>query len=55
MKKAFFLAAALVAMVGCNKTIIESPVSDYRYISLGVSADTEMVATKAIETEDDLN
>lgn len=55
MKKAFFLAAALVAMVGCNKTIIESPVSDYGYISLGVSADTEMVATKAIDTDDDLN
>lgn len=51
MKKAFFLAAALVAMVGCNKTIIESPVADYGYISLGVSADTEMVATKGIETE----
>lgn len=51
MKKAFFLAATLVAMVGCNKTIIENPVSGYGYISLGVSADTEMVATKGIETE----
>ena len=46
MKKAFFLAAALVAMVGCNKTIIESPVAneaDYGYINFDVTADTEMV------------
>lgn len=55
MKKAFFLAAALVAMVGCNKTIIENPVSGYGYISLGVSADTEMVATKSISTSANLD
>lgn len=50
MKKAFIIAAALVAMTACNKTIIETPMADYGYISLGISADTEMVATKAIST-----
>ena len=54
MKKTIIIAAALVAMAGCNKTIIETPMADYGYISLGVSADTEMVATKAISTEEDL-
>lgn len=54
MKKTIIIAAALVAMAGCNKTIIETPMADYGYISLGVSADTEMVATKAISTEADL-
>lgn len=54
MKKAFIIAAALVAMTACNKTIIETPMADYGYISLGISADTEMVATKAISTEADL-
>lgn len=54
MKKAFFLAAALVAMVGCNKTIIESPVAneaDYGYINFDVTADTEMVVTKGLTYE----
>lgn len=58
MKKAFFLAAALVAMVGCNKTIIESPVAneaDYGYINFDVTADTEMVVTKGMTADDDLN
>ena len=52
MKKTIVLAAALVAMVGCNKSIIESPLAndaDYGYINLGVAADTEMVVTKADE------
>jgi len=54
MKKAFFLAAALVAMVGCNKTIIESPVAneaDYGYINFDVTADTDMVVTKSLSYE----
>lgn len=51
MKKAIIIAAALVAMAGCNKTIIESPApadADYGYINFGVTADTEMVITKAL-------
>lgn len=58
MKKAFFLAAALVAMVGCNKTIIESPVSneaDYGYINFDVTADTEMVVTKGMTADGTLD
>lgn len=56
MKKTVIMAAVLVAMVGCNKSIIESPVadSDYGYINLGVTAETEMVLTKGIITEADL-
>ena len=56
MKKTIIMAAVLVAMVGCNKSIIESPVadSDYGYINLGVTAETEMVLTKGIITEADL-
>ncbi len=49
MKKTLIAAAALVAMVACNKNIIEisNPEAGYGYINLGVSADTEMVVTKA--------
>jgi len=56
MKKTIIMAAVLVAMVGCNKSIIESPVadSDYGYINLGVTAETEMVLTKGITTEANL-
>lgn len=57
MKKTIILAAALVAMVGCNKSLIESPVAedaDYGYINLGVTTDSEMVITKAISTSADL-
>lgn len=51
MKKTIIAAAALVAMVGCNKSIIETaPAEGYGYINLGVTADTEMVVTKADET-----
>ena len=57
MKKTILVAAALVAMVSCNKTLIETPVSesDYGYINLGISADTEMIETKASVTDDALN
>ncbi len=59
MKKTIIAAAALVAMAGCNKTLIESPIadSDYGYINLGVSADTEMMVTKAgtAPAQEDLN
>lgn len=50
MKKIMIAAAALVAMTACNKTLIESPIADseYGYISLGISADTEMVTTKTM-------
>lgn len=50
MKKTLFAAAALVAMVSCNKTLIETPDSEFGYIDLGISADTEMeVVTKSGE------
>ncbi len=55
MKKIMIAAAVLATMTACNKTLIESPVADseYGYISLGVTADTEMeVATKAGENTD---
>lgn len=56
MKKTIIMAAVLIAMVGCNKTLIESPVadSDYGYINLGVTAETEMVVTKGVTTTADL-
>lgn len=56
MKKTIIMAAVLIAMVGCNKTLIESPVadSDYGYINLGVTAETEMVVTKGVNTTADL-
>ena len=48
MKKTIIIAAALVAMTACNKSLIEvSPVENgYGYISLGVTTDSEMVVTK---------
>ncbi len=48
MKKIIIAAAALVAMTACNKNLIEvsTPEADYGYISLGISADTELVVTK---------
>lgn len=52
MKKTIIAAAALVAMTACNKTLIETPMTDsnYGYINLGITADTEMVVTKAGES-----
>ena len=48
MKKTIIIAAALVAMTACNKNLIEvSSVDGFGYINLGVSADTELVVTKA--------
>lgn len=49
MKKTIILAAALIAMTACNKSIIETsnPADGCGFISLGVTADTEMVVTKA--------
>lgn len=56
MKKTIIAAAALVAMVGCNKGIIETPTAEaeFGYINLGVNTETEMVVTKGIITEEDL-
>lgn len=50
MKKTIIAATALVAMTACNKTLIETPMTDsnYGYINLGITADTEMVVTKGI-------
>lgn len=58
MKKTIILAAALVAMVGCNKSLIESPVAedaDYGYINFGVTADNEMVITKGLSYDSGLD
>lgn len=52
MKKIMIAAAVLAALTACNKTLIEGPMADseYGYINLGVTADTEMeVTTKAGE------
>ncbi len=51
MKKTLIAACAIVAMAGCNQSLIESPIaeSDYGYISLGVTTDTEMTITKSGE------
>ena len=48
MKKTIILAAALVAMTACNKSLIENvtPADNYGFIDLGITADTEMVGTK---------
>ena len=49
MKKTIIIATALAAMTACNKSLIEvSPAEDFGTISLGVTADTEMVVTKAV-------
>lgn len=56
MKKTIIIAAALVAMTACNKSLIEvSPAEEFGTISLGVTTDTEMVVTKGITTSDNLN
>lgn len=48
MKKTILIAAALVAMTACNKSLIEvTPAEDFGTITLGVTTDTEMVVTKA--------
>lgn len=48
MKKTIILAAALVAMTACNKSLIENanPEENYGFIDFGVTADTEMLVTK---------
>lgn len=50
-------AAVLAALTACNKTLIEGPMTDseYGYIDLGITADTEMIQTKASITGDALN
>jgi hypothetical protein len=50
MKKTIIAAAALVAMVSCNKSLIEVSQSDYGFIDFGLAADTEIIDTKAQET-----
>lgn len=52
MKKTIIAALALVAMAGCNKTLIEMPVVDdagYGYLTLGITSNPDMVITKAGE------
>lgn len=50
MKKIMIIAAALAAMTACNKSVLETatPSEGFGYINLGISTDTEMVATKSI-------
>lgn len=56
MKKTLIAAVALVAMAGCNKTLIETPESEFGYIDFGISADTEMsVTTRAAVSQEALN
>lgn len=48
MKKTIIFAAALAAMTACNKSLIEvTPAEEFGTISFGVTADTEMLVTKA--------
>lgn len=49
MKKTILFAAALVAMTACNKSVLTTSEAGYGWINLGVTADTEMVVTKADE------
>lgn len=52
MKKTIIAALALVAIAGCNKTLIEMPVVDdagYGYLTLGITSNPDMVITKADE------
>jgi hypothetical protein len=52
MKKTIIIAAALAAMTACNKSLIEmTPAQEFGTISLGVTADTEMIVTKATELD----
>ena len=52
MKKTIIIAAAIAAMTSCNKSLIEmTPTQEFGTISLGVTADTEMVVTKAVELD----
>ena len=52
MKKIIIFAAALAAMTACNKSVFETaaPSEGFGYINLGISADAEMVVTKAPTT-----
>lgn len=52
MKKIIIFAAALAAMTACNKSVFETaaPSEGFGYINLGISADAEMVVTKAATT-----
>lgn len=55
MKKTIIAALALVAMAGCNKTLIEMPVVDdagYGYLTLGITSNPDMVITKTGEGTD---
>lgn len=49
MKKTI-IAAALIAMTACNKSLIEVPQVHYGFIDFGIAADTEMAVTKAFNT-----
>ncbi len=56
MKKTLIALAALASMAACTKTDIETPEVEYGYISLGLSADTEILVTKGTTpSESDLN
>lgn len=52
MKKIIIFTTALAAMTACNKSVLETatPSEGFGYINLGISADAEMVVTKAERT-----
>ncbi|MBR2857515.1 MAG: DUF4493 domain-containing protein [Bacteroidales bacterium] len=55
MKKLLISVLAIVAMVGCKKTVIDSPSDQFGYVRLNLSTDTEMtVVTKADLTPEEL-
>lgn len=55
MKKLLFSVLAIAAMVGCKKTVIDSPSDQFGYVRLNLSTDTEMtVVTKADLTPEEL-
>jgi len=55
MKKLLISVLAIAAMVGCKKTVIDSPSDQFGYVRLNLSTDTEMtVVTKADLTPEEL-
>ena len=56
MKKIIIFAAALAALVSCNKSVIVSSVEaeEPGFISLGISTSDVMVETKGLATNADL-
>lgn len=55
MKKLLISVLAIAALVGCKKTVIDTPSDQFGYLRLNLSTDTEMtVVTKADLTPEEL-